>query len=278
MALMPVDTRLLIERAIEDVVTESDLRGYLGLSAIGEECSRLLWYGFRQCFREKIVARQKRLFGRGHKEEPIIQADLRKAGCICHVSADNQPEVVCGHGHMKGHIDDLIDNIPDAPKTRHLGEYKTSNTKYFKEMVKKGVKVAKPMHYAQMVCYMHLLGLSRALYIMVCKETDQRHYERISCNTELAKELIQKGVDIITVEKPPAKIGGPEWYSCKWCAAYEICHFNEPHIETCRTCKNVALCDDGKWNCDAHDIDLTFAQQLNPCKAYTPFDCFSDGE
>jgi len=271
MARMPVDSRLEVEKKIEDGKTYGDLRGYLGISSIADPCSRKLWYNFRMCYREKLTPRQKRLFSRGHREEPIIQSDLRKIGICCLVDPDNQPEVVCGNGHIKGHMDDILQNVPDAPKTDHLGEYKTANDKSFKDTVKKGVKLSKPIYYGQLVCYMKLLGLKRALFIMVNKNDDSRYYERLSCDDDYADELIKKGIDIISTETPPQRIGGPDWFQCKWCAAYDICHFGGEIIQTCRTCKFVAICDEGKWECDKHNIELSFTQQQKPCCKYISF-------
>ena len=271
MALLPSDNRLKLEKMIEDEKIESDLRGYLGISSIGDPCPRKLWYSFRQCFREKITARQARLFQRGHREEPIIQTDLRKIGIICNVDQDNQPEVITGHGHIKGHFDDLLDNVREAPKTRHLGEYKTANDKSFKDTKKRGVKASKPLYYDQMVCYMYLEKLTRALFIMVNKNDDSRHYERVKADTSRAKQLIKRGIDIISTETPPQKIGGPDWYYCKWCGAYDICQFHKPIIKTSRTCQNVAICDNGKWECDLYGINLTFPQQIQACKKYKKF-------
>lgn len=277
MALMPVDTRLKIERVIEDgTLTGGDIRGYLGISSIGDPCARKLWYSFRLCFIEKLTPRQIRLFARGHREEPIIKADLRKVGVICQVDENNQPEVVCGYGHIKGHVDDILENVPDAPKTLHLGEYKTANDKSFKDMVKNGLKRSKPVYYDQMVCYMKLLKLTRGLFIMVNKNDDARYYERISEDTKRADFLIQRGIDIISSEIPLPKMAGPDWFACKWCGAYEICHFGEKPIQTCRTCKYVAIVNDGKWECDLDGgKELTLPEQLLGCKHYKMFECLS---
>ena len=134
MAKLPTDTRLKVEQQIEDEWVIQEPRPYLGISGIGAKCARALWYGFRLCSQQKISQRMHRLYQRGHREEPIIQASLRKIG-IYHHSA--QKEVIDGNGHIKGHIDDILENIPDAPKTQHLGEYKKHNDKSFKDLKNK---------------------------------------------------------------------------------------------------------------------------------------------
>ncbi len=268
MAQLPVDTRLKIEQKIEDGLIPQKPRPYLGMSSLATKCSRQLWYGFRMCALKKVSPRINRLFGRGHNEEPIIQDDLRKAGVLCLVDPNNQPEFTHCSGHMKGHPDDLLRNLPDAPKTDHLGEYKTHNDKSFKEMKKKGVKLSKPVHYGQMVVYMRKWKLTRGLYIAVNKNDDARYYERISSDNEYADELLQKGVDIVTAEIPPAKIGDSRWFECKWCDFYEICQYGEEPLKNCRTCHFGDICDDGVWECSNYEIRLGFDQQQLGCNAH----------
>lgn len=269
MALLPIDTRLKIEQQIEDGEIGQGFRSYLGMSSLATPCRRELWYGFRLCAKKQVTPRVNRLFGRGHNEEPIIQNDLRKAGVICLVDPNNQPEFVGGNGHMKGHPDDKLLNLPDAPKTPHLGEYKTHNDKSFKALLKQGVKKSKPVHYGQMIVYMYKWKLTRGLYIAVNKNDDARYYERISADTEYAQWLLKKGVDIISTEFPPEKIGGSTWFECKWCDYYQICHFGEAPLKNCRTCKYCDIHDEGKWKCSGYGIWLSFEQQQLGCKKHS---------
>jgi hypothetical protein len=44
---------------------------------------------------------------------------------------------------------------------------------------KKGVKVSKPMHWAQMQVYMLGTKIERALYVAVCKDDDRIYTERV---------------------------------------------------------------------------------------------------
>lgn len=273
MALLPVDTRTKTEIAIEDGLVEQDFRPYLGISSLGKNCSRELWYGFRLCGKEKITPRQDRLFKRGHREEPIIQADLRSIGIVCHVDQNNQPEVVCCNGHCKGHCDDVLTRVPDAPKTAHLGEYKTHNDKSFTDLVKKGLKLSKPVHYAQMIAYMDKLKLTRGLYVAVNKNDDRRYYERISENPEYASKLFAKAEMIINAKTPPDRIGNANWYECKWCSFYLICHFGEQPLVNCRTCRFVEIKANGLWSCSGHKIQLTFEQQKLGCGRHKFMEC-----
>src|ERR1051325_394179 len=55
-------------------------REHLGVSVIGDKCSRKLWYGFRWCKLEQHEPRMRRLFNRGHREEPIFSKILMRMG------------------------------------------------------------------------------------------------------------------------------------------------------------------------------------------------------
>ena len=64
--------------------------------------------------------------------------------------------------------------------------------KSFRELVAKGVAEAKPQHQAQMQIYMHLTGLTRAMYVAVCKDTDDLHVERVRADADAAERLLAK--------------------------------------------------------------------------------------
>jgi hypothetical protein len=265
MAKIPIDTRLKVEKAIEDKTIDQELRPYLGISMIGDPCPRKLWYSFRLCKKSQHSSRINRLLSRGNREEPIIIQDLESIGIKVH---STQTSCSAGAGHIKGHCDGMADNVPDAPKTTHLLEFKTANDRNFKKFKKEGVEKANPIYYGQVICYMYLLYLRRTLFIIVNKNDDDRYYERIYENNEYARELIDKGIDIINTKIPPQKLGNAAWFQCKWCNYIAICHYNDPIFKTCRTCKFSEIHEGGKWECRLYQIPITFDQQLQHCRKY----------
>ena len=267
MAKLPTDTRLKTEQLIEDKKVESELRPYLGLSSIADKCARKLWYAFRLCADEEITPRQKRLFSRGDREEPIVLKDLESIGVVV---LSTQDTYISGNGHIKGHSDGRLINVPDAPKTEHLSEIKTANDKNFKKIKKEGLQKFSPTYWGQIHTYMHLGKLTRCLYIVVNKNDDSRYYQRFNVDHELAKDLLSRGFDIISTETPPPKMpcASATWFECKWCKFYGVCFQNEEVKKTCRSCKSCDICDDGKWECSKYGIELSFAQQLLACKRY----------
>ena len=250
---------------LEDGHVEQDLRPYLGMSSIGHSCDRFLWYSFRWFFRDTVSFRMLRLFGRGHREEPVIIEQLEKIGIKVH---SDQLECEAAFGHCKGHNDGMCDNVPEAPKTTHLLEIKTMSDKYFKEMQKKGVKLCKPIYYAQMQAYMRKFKLKRALFIAVNKNDDSLYVERVRLDIEFADALFVKAEGIVLSETPPIKIFQSTWYECKFCSANKQCHFGADPLVTCRSCKNSEPALEGKWTCNKFDTNIPVEVQRTGCEHY----------
>lgn len=259
--LVKNNTNVLLEK---DLV-KAELRPYLGMSMLGHPCERYLWYAFRWCFQEYFTPRQIRLFGRGHREEPVLIEALNKLGIRFY---GEQDEVTSAFGHVKGHRDGACINVPEAPKTEHLAEFKTMADKYFKDLKKNGVKVGFPKYFAQMQVYMKHYKMTRALFVAVNKNTDEVHTERVRYDHEYANNLDKKAEEIILAEEPPERKFSDTWYECKWCAAQKICLGILPVEVNCRTCKSMDIYPAATWKCSLYDLELATAQQRKGCKKY----------
>ncbi len=256
--------KLLCE-IIEEKANEKP-RGYLGMSSIGDPCSRKLWYEFHFATdKNEFPERTKRIFDTGHIAEAFVIKDLEKIGCEV---TNAQAECVGVSGHFKGHIDGEVVGVIEAPKTVHLLEIKTHNDKSFKDVAKKGVKASKPVHYAQVVIYMKKRKLTRALYMAYNKNTSEYYPERIYADNDHARGLEEKATYIISSEEPPPKEFSRTWFACKWCDHFSICHDNTPAANNCRTCVNVDICDDGVWKCAKHKRNLSIEEQKKGCGDY----------
>jgi len=255
---------------LDELVGDSKLRPYLGMSSIGHSCERYLWYTFRWCYEKKINARLKRLFNRGHREEPAIVHELRQIGIIHY---DDQAEVKMAFGHSMGHCDGKVLGVIEAPKTPHLSEFKTMNDKKFKQLVKaNSIKSHHPVYYGQMQIYMDKMKLTRAFFVTVNKNDDSNYVERIKLDVEYAKELEKKAERIVLAEIPPERPFSPTWFECKWCDACSMCHKGVAIKETCRTCFYSEIHTEGVWKCSEHKIVLSTDQQRTPCDVYRQID------
>lgn len=252
------------------------MRTYLGASSIGGSCERALWYSFRHASKPEFDGRMYRLFARGDLEEARAVADLRAIGCTVHEgdSDGNQFEVSDIGGHLKGHLDGALIGLPEAPKTWHVLEIKTHNAKSFRDVKSKGVEKSKITHYAQMQVYMHLTGMTRALYFACNKDSDELYVERVRYDKPYATGLMERAERIITATEPPARISdGPDYFACKMCGAQDICHgttnptLNVPAL-SCRQCCYSTPKLDGcaRWYCEKHGKSLSKQDQTNPCE------------
>jgi hypothetical protein len=202
------------------------VRKYLGASIIGHTCDRYLWYCYHVGVKEEIEGRIYRLFRTGELEEIRVVAELELIGCEVHAFGENgeQFEVSALDDRFKGHLDGAVLGIPEAPKTWHVLECKTHNDKSFNKLKKEGVYTSKPMHYAQMQVYMHLTGMTRALYFAVNKNTDELYTERVKYNNIHAEAYMRRAKDIIESEVPLDRCSSrPDYYECKYCSARELC-------------------------------------------------------
>ena len=238
-----------IQDKIENRTITQSHREYLGVSQIGKECKRQLWYQFRCYLDRDITPRQNRLFARGHNEEPIIIKDLKDIGVDI---LSYQEEAITGHGHIKGHSDGRLANVPGYKKVEVLLEAKTANDANFKKVKRLGVEKWNPSYYIQAQCYMYLFDLPVCLFIVVNKNDDYRHYEFIKVDRSFADSKICDAINyVLFASTPPPRVSEDnEFYLCNWCDYSEICHGNSKTFnKNCRTCKFSAPASDGKWGC-----------------------------
>ena len=257
-------------------------RGYLGGSAVGSPCGRALWYDFRHCGYEKFSGRMLALFDTGHRSEDQFVAELRAIGCEVHDADENgeQFAVSALGGHFKGHTDGAALGVPTAPKTWHLLEFKTYSARSFADLKRHGVEKAKPQHFAQMQVYMHLTGLTRALYLAKNKDDDARHAERIRYDAAAAGQLMERAERIIKAAEPPPRISeNRDHYQCNWCHQQSLCHGHEereigpavPSEVSCRNCVHSTPEMDtnhGRWSCGLHGKSLSRKEQAAACAGH----------
>lgn len=249
-------------------------RAHLGASIIGDECGRALWYSFRWAADPDFEGRMLRLFERGQREEDWIVEDMRLAG----MRVENADEATGKQyrfralgGHFAGSCDGAVLGVPDAPKTWHLLEVKTSNDKRFAELLRDGVQKSNPKHYAQMQTYMHAFKLKRALYVCVNKNDDRIYTERVKYDKAEALAILEKAARVINAREPLSKIReDPSWWKCKMCDHQAHCQLGEtaPLQRNCRTCVSSTPMPDGTWHCSHHGRTLDIDQQRKGCPAH----------
>ena len=248
-------------------------RTYLGWSELGEPCTRALWYSLRWASDKRFDGRMLRLFESGHLEEDRVLQNLRAIGCEV-FSRDPQTggQFGCSShgGHLKGHLDAVVKGLPEAPKTPHLVDVKTCNSKKFSELLKHGMQKTYPRYWGQAQGYMGEFGLTRGMYIFICKDTDQIHTERFEFDAEEHKRLQAKSTTVIFSPEPPERISNdPAWFGCKFCDHRSTCHATQAPKINCRTCAHATANQSGGWSCELQNIaDLPIETQRAGCEEH----------
>lgn len=252
-----------LEKALEfpDVIKEP--RPYLGMSGIGNECLRAQFFGFRWASgNQTYPQRVKRIFERGDLEEERIIKDLRAVGVEIYmmkpdgtkfypqgIRDEYQEEVVHFTGHSKGHIDGRAMNVPGAEKTEHLTEFKTMKASKFADYKKNGFKNF-PEYMFQKHMYMGYLGLTRTLYVVTNKDTEERSYDRYKFDINVFDEGKERILKIVATDEPPCRIcNKPDFYKARFCRERDVCFGIKPFAKNCRTCLSGEINDAGTWRC-----------------------------
>lgn len=249
-------------------------RPYLGMSQIGEPCERKLWLDFRWAVREKFDGRMLRLFETGHREEARVIEELRAIGCkVRSIDPDTRRQIgVSSHGgHFRGHVDCIVKGLPESPRTETLVDVKTTNSKKFAELKKHGMEKLYPKYWAQAHAYMGKLELSRAMYIFVCKDTDEIYPVRFEFDKSVFEHNEAKAERVIFSDRMPEPISADStWHQCRYCAAHDICHGSRLTRQvSCRTCAHSTAERDGRWTCAHWECDIPDVEaQRTGCDAH----------
>jgi hypothetical protein len=209
----------------------------IGFGEIGEECSRKLWYKINTDEAERFEAKTLRIFERGHQVEEDVARYLRRVPGIELYTHDpdrdnKQYKMDALDGRFTGRLDGVIVGLVQAPKTPHVWEHKEVNEKKFNELKKLIDKLGEKnalrewnfVYYCQAQSNMYHIELDR--HYMTVSTPGFR--EILALRTELDKDfalsLVKKADRIIRSKEPPERIGGPDYFGCKFCRFYEKCH------------------------------------------------------
>lgn len=280
-------TLSLIDQELEKLEKLKAPRNYLGMSQIGEECWRKLFYSFRGVKNREILVSGIRAIEDGFLQEDVMAERLRLLPFIeLHtVDPKNSKEQIGFQmllGHFRGHCDGMIKGVREAPLTWHVWENKTVNEKKYKKLddlrKDKGEKVAleewDEIYFAQAQIYMYCSHTTR--HFLTVETPGGRNY--LSVRTEYqktkAENIIDKAKSIIFDNwSKPARISDkPEFYKCKWCDYSNICHDGDFPLVNCKTCRYSEPINDGKRKCLSKDEIILESNYYSPCKdhVYNP--------
>lgn len=246
---------------LEDAYRDKNesFRSHMGASQMASVCARAIWYNFHWTTKPAFTGRIQRLFNRGHMEEGRFVALLRLIGVrVFQFDANGKQYRISGSfGHYGGSGDGIGIGVPDLPESEPcVLEFKTHNDKSFSELIKKGVREAKPEHYGQMQQYLRKFDIRFALYMAVNKNNDEIYAEVVATDQATADQLIERADKIIWMKRAPERIGrppSPGLLTCRWCDHRPVCHLKAAPDRNCRTCSHSAPIqsedNSGVWHC-----------------------------
>ncbi len=278
-----------MDAAQEAAQTGEKRRPYLGMSSLGNECSRQLWYGFRWVQRITFKAQTLRYFEDGHRTEDMVAERIKAVPGIeltTHGPDGRQLGWKDFGGHLRGHADGILTGLLQAPKTRHLWENKAVNDKKFKKLEKlKAIneKVALSIwdftYYAQQVLYMDYEGLTRSW--MTVTTPGGRHQIGVRTEEDPAEaiKLKAKAERIIFSDSPPNIVSDSDKMPpCLFCDHKEICRGRQAADRNCRTCCHTTPERDGTWSCGKFEEVVDYDRQTKGCSLHRYNPAFVPGE
>jgi len=283
----PGVAKALAKRILEEIdeycvrAYDGGHRSHLGASLIGRECKRYLWYVFRWCLHEKTTGRQQRLFNRGHREEARFIEWLEGIGFK--VWFENRDEAPNEKGEypqyrisdVMGHFGGSLDGIAILPERYGIAEpvlleFKTNGTGAgFNKLADDGMPIAKPEHFAQTSTYGKKYNFKYCVYLNINKNDDSLHVEVVKLNHNLGEQMIMKAEQIITTQKPPARLSdNPTFHKCGYCAMKEVCHKGAVVEVNCRSCAFARPVENAEWFCEVHNGNIPKEFIPTACPSY----------
>jgi hypothetical protein len=234
----------LVDRGLHENREKERKRDYLGASRLGVSCSRALQFEFLNTPKDEgkdFTGKILRVFQAGHVFEDLMITWLRDAGFDLYTEKQNggQFGFAVANGRIKGHVDGILNAGPAEIGMTYpaLWECKSANNKSWKDMVKRGVSVSKPVYTAQMAIYQAYMDASipgiannPALFTAINKDTAELYFELIPFNAGFAQTLSDKAVNILsacdTGDWLPKISQDPSFFECKFCSWQTRCHKN----------------------------------------------------
>ena len=266
-------------------------RSYLGMSALGADCERQLWYRWRWALPEIFDAPTLRRFDDGHSGEDLMAKRLRPVVETLVTAQSDGKQIGYSDfaGHLSGHLDGAVLGVHTAPKTWHVWEHKQVQEKSFRRLQKlinehteKGaLEQWNATYYTQAQLYMGYSTMKRH-YLTV---TTPGGRDILSCRTDYNaqdfKHFKEKALRILESEEAPPRISNkPDYYQCRWCNFKETCHGSKVAQMNCRTCAHSTPvlkegtgapgepAWPGAWKCEFHNKLIGSKRQQQGCSEH----------
>ena len=178
-------------------------RSYVSTSGLGRGCLRQIQYDYLAAPKDEgrgFEPKTLRIFEAGHRAEDVVAGWLRLAGF------DVRTERADGRqfgfealgGRFKGHIDGCIVSGPVPIGYPALWETKALGAASWKDVVKRGVSLARPVYAAQIALYQSYLELpAPALFTALNRDTMELYAELVPFDAALAQTMSDRAVEVV---------------------------------------------------------------------------------
>ena len=222
-----------IDAALEAADRARTPRDYLGASRIGEPCARKLVYEYTRTPKDEgkdFDGAILRIFDAGHQFEALSARWLRAAGFDLRTERKDggQFGFSVADGRIRGHIDGVLVAGPEIGIAwPALWEHKALRAKSWTDLVKRGLRISKPVYWAQVQIYMGYLEVPVTLFTVMNKDTQELYHEVVRYDAAEAQALSDNAVEVIRAAEAgelPARIASaPDFYLCRMCAYARRC-------------------------------------------------------
>lgn len=224
---------VLIDAALVAADRAKPPRDYLGASRIGEPCARKLVYEITRTPKDdgrEFEGSTLRIFEVGHQLEDLCAGWLRSAGFEVRTRnrAGEQFGFSIAGGRIRGHIDGAFVDGPDIGiRWPALWEHKALGEKSWSDVVRRGVRAARPVYFAQVQLYMAYMQLPVALLTATNRDSLALYHEIVPFDPAEAQALSDKAVTVIRAvearELLPRIADASDFYLCRFCPYARRC-------------------------------------------------------
>jgi hypothetical protein len=178
-------------------------RRYVSSSGLGRACLRQIQYDYLAVPKDEgqdFAPRTLRIFEAGHRGEDMVASWMRLAGFDLRTERDDgrQFGFTALGGRFKGHIDGCIVSGPVQMSYPALWETKALGASSWKDTVKRGVIVSKPVYAAQIALYQAYLDLPNpALFTALNRDTMEIYAELVPFDAALAQQMSDRAVAVV---------------------------------------------------------------------------------
>ena len=251
----------------------------MGGSLLGHECALTVWLTHRWSLLPLSGARLARLFADG------AAGELRSAQRIAELPIVSlRTQTIGGQfggsmmgGHVRFHIDGLLDGIPEDPRLL-VWEHKETNGKNWRKLERLGsYEEWNELYYGQLQFY---IGAMREYTEHAPEGGYAMVYNRDSCdywgqvvefNEPYYEALKARAEHLLVTKERPLNAYSRSFYKAKWMSKDDaLVYFADatPLTAHCRNCRFSGISldgNDGMWGCNRHKKALSKWEQLEGC-------------